>query len=85
MSNSPLSLRERLIECFATVFPDLPAEQIPAASAGVVKEWDSIAHITLLTSIGEALGFELETDDFAHLTSFAAIAEFAERKLAGRG
>lgn len=84
MSNSSVSLRDRLIECFATVFPNLPPEQIPAASAGTVQEWDSITHITLLTSIGEELGVELDTEDFAHLTSFAAIAEFAERKLAGQ-
>lgn len=85
MSNSSAPLRDRLVECFATVFPDLPADRVPAASAGTVKEWDSVAHITLLTSIAEDLGVELDTDDFALLTSFSSIAEFAERKLAERG
>ena len=74
---------DRLVECFANVFPDLPPVQIPSASTGTVKEWDSVAHITLLSAIAEDLGIELDTDDFANLTSFAAIEEFAARKLAG--
>jgi acyl carrier protein len=84
MSDLSVSIRGRLMECFATVFPDLPPAEIPEASAGSVKQWDSIAHITLLTSIAEELGLELDTEDFGTLTSFAAIEEFASRKLAGR-
>lgn len=82
MSNPSVTTRDRLIECFATVFPELPPGEIPAASTGTVKNWDSIAHITLLSAIAEDLGIELDTEDFGKLTSFAAIAEFAERKIA---
>jgi acyl carrier protein len=80
MTNPSVSLRERLTSCFANVFPDMPTDSIPDASTANVKEWDSIAHITLLAAVSEEFGVELETEDYAQLTSFQAIAEFAEQR-----
>jgi acyl carrier protein len=84
MTDQPVSVRDRLTECFTTVFPELPVEQISSASTATIQAWDSLAHITLLSAISEDLQIDLETEDFERLTSFAAIADFAEQKLAER-
>ena len=39
---------DRLVRCFAAVFPNVPAELIPLASVDNVPEWDSLASVTLV-------------------------------------
>lgn len=68
--------RTRLTQCFANVFPDLPAEQLPKATTASLPAWDSLAHVTLLSAIGEEFSLDIPPDDFVELTSYAAIADY---------
>jgi acyl carrier protein len=73
--------RQRLVQCFANVFPELRPDEIPAANVESLKAWDSVAHITLLTAIAEEFGLELEPEEFEELVSFELIADYLERRL----
>ena len=66
---------ERLVECFAQVFPGLKRDDIPAATQSNLATWDSIAQITMLSLIGEAFALDLDFEDFEHADSFAAVLE----------
>jgi acyl carrier protein len=60
------------------VFPDLRAEEIPRASTASLAAWDSMAHITLLSSIAEEFGKSFELEDFEELVSYALIVDRLE-------
>ena len=67
-------VQDRLSRCFAAVFPSLPESQIVTASVDTVKEWDSVAAATLITTIEEEFGVEFDVDTLENLTSYHAIA-----------
>ena len=64
---------ERLVGCFENVFPGLSRGAILLATPDTVADWDSVAHVTLLSLIGESFGLDVE--DFEEAASFAAIHE----------
>lgn len=66
---------EKLHGCFQVIFPHLPPEAIPSATAASVAGWDSIAHVTLLSLIGEEFGLDIDFEAFEGATSFVAILE----------
>jgi acyl carrier protein len=68
--------RSRLTRCFAAVFPDLPAAEIPAATPAGVKAWDSIAHVTLIAVVEEEFGITVDPADLEHLVSFDAFLDY---------
>ena len=74
---NPITLR--LTTCFETVFPDLPAEEIPAASQATVAAWDSVAAITLVNVIEEEFGIEMDLDQLADLDSFSRVRDYLGR------
>jgi acyl carrier protein len=70
------------VKVFETVFPDLPAQKIPAATQETVETWDSIAAITLMNLIEEEFGIQMDLDQAAELTSFSTILEFLNERTA---
>lgn len=68
--------RARLMKCFAAVFPDLPAAEIPAATPLGVPAWDSIANVTLLAVVEEEFGVAVDAEDLEYLTSFEALLDY---------
>lgn len=73
----------RLVRCFSLVFPAMPEERIPGASAQTVEEWDSVAQVTLLTVIAEEFGIEVDFEEFEDAVSFDALAAKLREKSAG--
>ena len=65
--------RARLIECFATVFPDLRSAEIPLASIATVPAWDSLASATLVSVLEEEFGVQLGLEELEDLTSFELV------------
>ncbi|MGA3327467.1 MAG: acyl carrier protein [Terriglobia bacterium] len=63
---------DRLVRCFASVFPALTPEEIRAASAESVAAWDSLASVTLVAVIQQEFGVEIDILDLPELTSFEA-------------
>jgi acyl carrier protein len=74
------NISERVTNCFANVFPDVSATEIPLASTASLKAWDSIAHITLLSAISEEFGIELEPEDYEELKSYPQIVEYVSAR-----
>ncbi|HVO63237.1 MAG TPA: phosphopantetheine-binding protein [Terriglobales bacterium] len=67
-------VREKLGRCFALAFPKLDPSQYATANAETVKEWDSIAQLTLLNLIAEEFEREIDLEEFEDATSFEALA-----------
>jgi acyl carrier protein len=64
------------VACFAAVFPELPADEILAATPTRVASWDSIANVTLLAVVEEEFGMTVPVDDLERLTSFEALEAY---------
>ena len=67
--------------CFTRVFPDLKAEDVSRASTASMAAWDSVAQVTLLSTISEEFGVEFEMEDFEQLVSYPLIVDHLESKL----
>jgi len=70
------SLRERLIECFRDVFPQIPGDAIPHASVETLPAWDSLATVTVLALIEEEFGVRVEPESIEGLTSFDRVLAY---------
>jgi acyl carrier protein len=76
------NIEERLIKVFETVFPDLSAEQIVAATQSTVSAWDSVAAITLMNVMEEEFSIEIDFDRAAELSSFSEILGYVKETVA---
>ncbi len=74
-------VREHLIDCFAAVFPDLAAGEIPHASVASVGSWDSLATVTLMGVLEEEFGVQVSPDDLPQLASFDLTLDYVKEKL----
>jgi hypothetical protein len=68
--------RERLLECFSTVFPGTPAAQLTEANIDNLPAWDSSNQILLMEVIDEQFGSPVDHERMGELTSFSAIEEY---------
>jgi acyl carrier protein len=71
---------DRLVRCFASVFPSLSPEQIYTASTESVEAWDSLAAVTLIAVIQEEFGVDFDLPDLSELTSFEAFRTYLAGK-----
>ena len=71
-------IREKLLKCFSAVFPQLSPSGIAAANAENTSGWDSVAHVTLLTLIGEEFDMDVDFEQFEHAVSFSGFATLIE-------
>lgn len=75
---------DRLVRCFASVFPTLSEQEIRTCDVVPLFDLDSLAGVTLVTLIDEEFGVDVELSDLLELGSFAAIGQFlCERKASG--
>lgn len=72
-------VRKKLTNCFRAVFPSLSEADIPNASVATVRDWDSVAAITLLHVIGEEFQTEVDLERLAELNSFESLVEHLTR------
>jgi acyl carrier protein len=75
------NIETRVVRCFSNVFPAVPPAEISRASTASLAAWDSVAHVTLLSSISEEFGLEFELEDFEELVSYALIVDYLESKI----
>lgn len=71
----------RTAACFLSVFPDLAEADVTRASQASLAEWDSVAHVTLLSAIAEEFQIELDDESFESLSSYLLIVDFVESRL----
>ncbi len=62
------------------MFPDLSPDEMAAASTSSLAAWDSIAQVTLLSSIAEEFGQPFELEDFEELVSYRLIVDHLENQ-----
>ena len=72
--------RQRLANCFQVVFPDMPQDEIAAASTATVASWDSVAAITLMNVVEDEFGLEMDLDDLADLDSFEKLYSYLQKR-----
>jgi len=73
-------IKGRVARCFSNVFPNIRQEEIPRTSTSSLAAWDSVAQVTLLSSVAEEFGLDFEVEDFEELVSYALIVDHVERK-----
>jgi acyl carrier protein len=73
-------IKNRVAVCFSNVFPNIKPEEIPRASTASLAAWDSVAHVTLLSSVAEEFGLDFELEDFDELVSYPLIVDYLEKK-----
>jgi acyl carrier protein len=73
---------DRLVRCFASVFPTLSDEEIRACDVVPLVDLDSLAGVTLVTVIDEEFGVSVELSQLLELQSFGAISEFLREERA---
>jgi acyl carrier protein len=74
--------RMRLQDCFAAVFQDLEADEIPRATTATIPDWDSVSTVTLLTVVEEEFGVRVRPEDIPRFVSFQAILDYVEARTA---
>jgi acyl carrier protein len=75
------AIESRVSKCFLNVFPDLTAADLPRASQAGLPQWDSVAHVTLLSAISEEFQIELDDESFESLTSYLLVVDFVESQV----
>lgn len=68
--------QRRLANCFSAVFPELSSEEILQASSSTVKNWDSVAVVTLLAVIEEEFGITIGDEDASRFDSFQHLLSY---------
>ncbi len=71
--------RDRLVRCFSAVFPSLSTDSITVASASNTEAWDSVASVTLVATIEEEFGIEMEIQDLVELISFEKVLDYLQK------
>jgi len=74
------NIKDRVTVCFSNVFPNIRPEEIPGASTMSLAAWDSVAQVTLLSTVAEEFGVDFEVDDFEQLVSFPLIVGYLEKR-----
>ena len=72
-------LQDRLVRCFASVFPTLSEAEIRASDVVPLFDLDSLAGVTLVTLIDQEFGVNVDLPDLLELGSFEAISQFLRK------
>jgi acyl carrier protein len=70
---------DRLVRCFASVFPTLSEGEIRASDVVPLFDLDSLAGVTLVTLIDQEFGVNVDLADLLELGSFEAISQFLRK------
>ena len=73
-------LRERLVDCFLAVFPDLERTEVSQANSLTISGWDSVAGVTLIAVVEEEFGISIEVDDLSALTSYEGYLKYLQNE-----
>ena len=74
-------LDDRLTRCFASVFPAVPPDQIPAASVESVPAWDSLAAVTLIAILEQEFAIQIDLMEMPELTSYHAVRDYLQKQI----
>lgn len=66
----------RLVRCFASVFPWLKPEEIRNISAESAESWDSLSAVTISAVVQEEFGLDIDPEILPNLDSFEAFRTY---------
>jgi acyl carrier protein len=69
-------LRFRLMRCFAAVFSQLSEQKIATARLDALAGWDSVAAVTLVSTIEEEFETELDLDALECLGNSSVVPDY---------
>ena len=78
-----MTVKARLRDCFAAVFPSAAPDELEGASTDTVADWDSLATVRLVAVVEEEFDVVLELEDLEQLSSFERVQRIVEARLAG--
>ena len=70
------------MRCFAAVLSELSEQKIATAKLDTLDEWDSVKAVTLVCTIEEEFGTELDLDALGNHPSFQSILEYLTKESA---
>jgi acyl carrier protein len=73
-------LNDRVVRCFASVFPNLTPEQIQTTSIETIAEWDSLATMTIVALIEQEFGVPIGLGDLPEFTSFMGVKNYLSKQ-----
>lgn len=71
-------VHDRLVRCFAAVFPALHEAEIRRANTSSVGGWDSLATINLVAVVEEEFAVQVPPGDLEQLVSFELILDYLQ-------
>jgi acyl carrier protein len=81
---SDVTVESRVLDCFASVFPDVPRDELPRVSQRSLAQWDSVAHVILLAALSEEFQMEIDYQAVEEMSSFALVVDFLQNHPAAR-
>jgi acyl carrier protein len=72
---------DRLMRCFASVFPSAAGNDIQTSQFDAIPGWDSLRGVMLLAVLDEEFGLQMELPELLELGNFASV----KQHLAQRG
>jgi acyl carrier protein len=78
-----MTVRARLRDCFAAVFPSAAPGELEEASTETRPDWDSLATVRLVAVVEEEFEVVLELEDLEQVNSFERVQQLVEARLAG--
>ncbi len=70
---------DRLLRCFASLFPTLSEEEIRASNVIPLIELDSLTGVTLVALIDQEFGVNVDVQDLLERGSFEAISQYVRK------
>jgi acyl carrier protein len=71
---------DRLMRCFALVFPTATPEEIRTAQFDTIPGWDSLRGVTLLSVLDEEFGIQLDLSELLEMGTFAAVKGYVPQQ-----
>jgi acyl carrier protein len=67
---------DRLIRCFASVFPSATSDEIETAKFDAIPGWDSLRGVMLLAVLDEEFGAQIDLSELLELGNFQAMKQY---------
>jgi len=74
-------LQSKILDVIAETLMIDTDDLSPDAAMGVVPEWTSFAHLSLMAAIEEAFGVELSMDEMSKATSLETLTSTVQAKV----
>ena len=75
-------MKPDIIALVATALDVPPDRLTPASGPNSVSEWDSLAHVTVITAVEKAYGIEFTVPEMLGIQSIAKLQQVVDTKLA---